>query len=60
MAAADRGGEELHGLLREFLSSRDALGGSQTTSLFLAILTLLAVDLRPLDLVARLEERLPA
>jgi hypothetical protein len=56
MAAADRGGEELHGLLGELLSLGHALGGGQGASLLLVIFALLAVELSPLGLVARLEE----
>jgi hypothetical protein len=44
MAAADRGGEELHGLLREILSLGDTLGGGQGASLLVVVVALL---LRP-------------
>ena len=54
MAAADRGREELHGLLGDLLSLGDALGGSQGASLLLMVFALLAVDLSPLSLVAGL------
>jgi hypothetical protein len=56
MAVADRGGEELHGLLGELLSLGDALGGSQGTTLLLMVFTLLTIELRPLGLVARLQK----
>jgi hypothetical protein len=58
MAAADRGGEELHGLLGELLSLSDALGRGQGASLFTLVLALLTVDLSPLGLVTWLEKRL--
>jgi hypothetical protein len=58
MAAADRGGEELHGLLRELLPLGNALGGAQGASLLMLVLALLAVELSPLGAVAGLEERL--
>jgi hypothetical protein len=58
MAATDRGGEELHGLLREPLSLGDAFGGSKGASLLLAVVALLAVELGPLGVVTGLEKRL--
>jgi hypothetical protein len=58
MAAADRGGEELHGLLGELLPLGDALGRGQGASLFALVLALLTIDLSPLGLVAWLEESL--
>lgn len=57
MSAADRGGEELHGLLGELLSLGDAFGWGQGTSLLSVVVALLAVELSPLGLVTGLEER---
>lgn len=57
MAAADRGGEELHGLLGELLSLGDALGGGQGASLLSVVVALLAIELSPLNVVTWLEER---
>jgi hypothetical protein len=58
MAAADSGGKKLHGLLREPLSLGDTFGGSESTSLLLTVVALLAVELSPLGVVTGLEERL--
>jgi hypothetical protein len=58
MAAADRGGEELHGLLGELLSFGNPLGGGQGASLLLMVFALLTVELSPLCLVAGLQEGL--
>jgi len=59
MAAADRRGEELHGLLGELLSLGDALGGGKGASLLLMVFALLTVELGPLGLVAGLQEGFP-
>lgn len=56
MAAANGGGEELHGLLGELLSLGHALGRGQGASLLLVVFALFPIYLGPLGLVARLEE----
>jgi hypothetical protein len=58
MAAANRGSEELHGLLGELLALGDALGRGQSASLFPLEFALFAIDLGPLSLVTWLEKRL--
>lgn len=58
MAAADRGGEELHGLLGELLSLGYALGRGQRASLLVMVFALFAIELGPLGLVTGLEESL--
>jgi hypothetical protein len=58
MAGADRGGEELHGLLGELLSLCDSLRRRQSSSLLVMVLALLAIDLGPLSFVAGLEKSL--